>query len=89
MIVLVTDIGEWVSVRILFLRIPTAFLGSRETTYVCSFWAMDQSQIRIRDFLENPDSFYIAFLGSREIAYLCLQRLGYGSESNTDKRKIL
>ena len=53
MIVLVTDIGEWVSARILFLKIPTAFLGSRE------------------------------------IAYLCLQRLGYGSESNTDKRKIL
>ena len=53
MIVLVTDIGEWVSARILFLKIPTAFLGSRE------------------------------------IAYLRLQRLGYGSESNTDERKIL
>ena len=29
MIVLVTDIGEWVSARIRFLKIPTAFLGSR------------------------------------------------------------
>lgn len=51
MTVLVTNTGEWVSARILFLKIPTAFLGSPE------------------------------------IAYLCLQRLGYGSESDTDKRK--
>ena len=51
MIVLVTDTGEWVSARILFLKIPTAFLGSKE------------------------------------IAYLCLLPLGYGSASNTDKRK--
>ena len=49
MIVLVTDIGEWVSARILFLKIPTAFLGSREIAYVCSVWAMDQSLIRIRE----------------------------------------
>ena len=35
MIVLVTDTGEWVSARILFLKIPTAFLGSREIAYLC------------------------------------------------------